>query len=156
MKKKNGLIGLALLVILVFLTAPVQPSLSAGEGESNGIGASALSGQFHLDHQVKIYVPSTVNGSTPIPKEVHDQYVDQALEKFSGWFGGATAVDGQGAWVDDSQKLIKENVTIVYAFAEKLDKTAINQVVDYAEAMKKELSQSAISLEVDGRMYFIE
>ncbi|WJH36600.1 hypothetical protein N6H14_13135 [Paenibacillus sp. CC-CFT747] len=30
MKKKKGLIGLALLVILVFLTAPVQPSLSAG------------------------------------------------------------------------------------------------------------------------------
>ncbi|WJH36601.1 hypothetical protein N6H14_13140 [Paenibacillus sp. CC-CFT747] len=82
--------------------------------------------------------------------------MDQALENFSSWFGGATAVDGQGAWVDDSQKLIKENVTIVYAFAEKLDKTAINQVVDYAKAMKTELAQSAISLEVDGRMYFIE
>lgn len=118
-----------------FFIAPVQQSFSSAEGSSgaNGTAGSALDGQFQLGHVVKIYVPSTVNGDIPITEEAHEKFVDQALTQFSGWFGGATAVEGTGAWVDDNKKLIKEKVTIVYAFAEKLDKAAINQVVDYAK-----------------------
>lgn len=44
----------------------------------------------------------------------------------------------------------------MYAFAEKLDKDSLNQVVDYAKKLKEDLAQSAISLEVDGKLYFIE
>ena len=58
--------------------------------------------------------------------------------------------------MDNNKTLIKEKVTIVYAFAEKLDKDSLNQVVDYAKKLKDDLSQSAISLEVDGKLYFIE
>lgn len=117
---------------------------------------SALQSQFHLGHVVKIYVPSTMNGSTPVTDEVHAKYVDQSLTQFSNLFGGATAVSGTGAWVDDDKKLIKEKVTIVYSFAEKLDKKALDEVVAYAKQLKKDMTQSAISLEVDGKMYFIE
>lgn len=158
MKKKSWIIVLSFVFVLTFMIIPVQQSFGAAEGISNanGIAGSKLNGQFHLSHVVKIYVPSTVKGSIPITDEAHDKFVDEALTKFSTWFGGATAVDGTGAWVDDQKKLIKENVTIVYAFAEKLDKEAIDQVVAYAKQMKEDLAQSAISLEVDGSMYFIE
>lgn len=92
---------------------------------------SALQSQFHLSHVVKIYVPSTMNGSTPVTDEVHAKYVDQQLT-FSNFFGGATTISGTGGWVDDNKKLIKEKVTIVYSFAEKLDNQALDEVVAYA------------------------
>lgn len=112
-----------------------------------------LKDQFHLDHVVKLYVPSTYDVDQPID---NTPYVNRTLEKFSGIFGGATAIDGQGAWLSDEKKLVKEKVTIVYSFGEKLDRKTMNQVVDYAKLLKEEMKQSAVSLEVDGKLYFIE
>jgi hypothetical protein len=37
-------------------------------------------------------------------------------------FGGATAIDRTGAWLSDNDQLVKEKVTIVYSFAEDLNK----------------------------------
>ncbi|MGA5691526.1 hypothetical protein [Cytobacillus pseudoceanisediminis] len=71
-------------------------------------------------------------------------------------FGGATAVDGTGAWLSDEDQLVKEKVTIVYSFAEDLDKKKIKDVVAYAKSLKEEMKQSSVSLEVNGKMYFIE
>lgn len=115
--------------------------------------SSALKGQFYLEDTVKIYVPSTYNIDQPID---NTPYVNKSLEEFSRMFGGATAIDGTGSWLSDDNKLIKEKVTIVYSYAEDLDKTKINQVVDYAKSLKEELKQSSVSLEVNGKMYFIE
>lgn len=114
---------------------------------------SALKGQFYLEDVVKIYVPSTYNVDQPID---NTPYVDKSLEKFSKMFGGATAIDGTGAWLSDDTKLVKEKVTIVYSFAEDLDKKKINQVVAYAKSLKEEMKQSSVSIEVNGKMYFIE
>nr|WP_315364279.1 hypothetical protein [Cytobacillus firmus] len=44
----------------------------------------------------------------------------------------------------------------MYSFAEDLDKKKIKQVVDYARALKEEMNQSSVSLEVNGKMYFVE
>ncbi|RBN41725.1 DUF3574 domain-containing protein, partial [Priestia megaterium] len=55
-----------------------------------------------------------------------------------------------------NKKLVKEKVTIVYSFTENLDKNKINEVVAYAKDLRKEMKQSSISIEVNGRMYFIE
>lgn len=156
MKKKIGIITAAIVVMLTLVFVPVQQSYSAEGSATTGIVGSALDGQFNLSHVIKIYVPSTVKGNIPITEEAQQKYVDQALTKFSEWFGGATALDGEGAWVDKDKTLIKENVTIVYAFAETLDKKSINQVVAYAKQLKEDLAQASISLEVDGKMYFIE
>ncbi|KZE69530.1 hypothetical protein AWM68_02050 [Fictibacillus phosphorivorans] len=98
-------------------------------------------------------MPSTYNVDQPID---NTPYVNQSLETFSKMFGGATAVDGTGAWVSEDDQLVKEKVTIVYSFAEDLDKKSINAVVAYAKSLKEDMKQSAISLEVDGKMYFIE
>lgn len=157
MKRRGWLIAFAATVLLLFILVPVQQSYSAeGNPSAAAITQSALNDQFHLDHVVKIYVPSTVKGDIPITDAAHQKFVDQTLKQLSTWFGGATAVPGEGAWVDNSKTLIKEKVTIVYAFAEKLDKASLNQVVDYAKKLKNDLAQEAISLEVDGKLYFIE
>jgi hypothetical protein len=132
----------------VYAEHPSRKLETAQVQESN-----ALKNQYYLDNVVKIYVPSTYNIDQPIDNK---KYVDQSLEKFSGMFGGATSVDGTGAWIGDNKKLVKEKVTIVYSFAEKLDKDKINKVVEYARQLKKDMKQSSVSLEINGKMYFIE
>ena len=152
--------SMALLLVLPLYSAttpqPVAAEAPTTQNQPTENEVHALHSQFHLGHVVKIYVPSTTNGSTPVTDEVHAQYVDQALTKFSELFGGATAVGGTGAWVDDNKKLIKEKVTIVYSFAEKFDNRSLDEVVAYAKQLKKDMTQSSVSLEVDGKMYFIE
>ncbi|MBV7508712.1 DUF3574 domain-containing protein [Bacillus sp. sid0103] len=100
-------------------------------------------------------MPST-NGSEPISKDEHDKWVDNAMTTFSKMFGGATAEDGKGAWVDEEDNLIKEDVTIVYSFAQKLNNSTIDDVVNYAKKIKETLHQSSVSIEVNGKMYFVE
>lgn len=144
---------LHVLLLLVVMGSLRSVTFANETSESITIEKNALKNQFHLDHVVKLYVPSTYNVDQPID---NTPYVNRTLEKFSGIFGGATAIDGKGAWLSDEQKLVQEKVTIVYSFGEKLDNKTINQVVTYAKTLKEELKQSAISLEVDGKMYFIE
>ncbi|MEF3305472.1 DUF3574 domain-containing protein [Paenibacillus sp. GYB003] len=153
-----GLLGLLAVALLLLPLQPASNPLqvfaeSAAAAES---GASELQKQTSLNHVVKLYVPSTVNGSIPIADEAHVRFVDEALAKFSNLFGGATAIEGTGGWVDDNKRLIKEKVTIVYSFADKLDNPSLNEVVAYAKQLKQDLTQSSVSLEVDGKMYFIE
>ncbi|MFU1996211.1 MULTISPECIES: DUF3574 domain-containing protein [Priestia] len=133
---------------IVYAEHPSKQTSTTPDQQSN-----VLRGQSYLDDVVKIYVPSTYNIDQPID---NSKYVDQSLEKFSDMFGGATSDDGTGAWIGDNKKLVKEKVTIVYSFTEKLDKNKINEVVAYAKDLRKEMKQSSISIEVNGRMYFIE
>ncbi len=150
-KKKFFYWILPMILFIGFLGNAVY---AAGQQEtSNGKQSSALKGQYYLEDVVKIYVPSTYNVDQPID---NTPYVNQSLEKFSEMFGGATAIDGTGAWLSDQDQLVKEKVTIVYSFAEDLDKKKINQVVEYAESLKEEMKQSSVSIEVNGKMYFIE
>ncbi|CAG9615050.1 hypothetical protein BACCIP111899_04286 [Bacillus rhizoplanae] len=151
MKRKKILYWFLSIVLVTFLGHTVYAAEQQGTlkvQESN-----ALKGQFHLDNVVKIYVPSTYNVDQPID---NTPYVNKSLETFSNMFGGATAIEGTGAWVGDNNQLIKEKVTIVYSFAENLNKKTINEVVEYAQSLKEEMKQSSVSLEVNGKMYFIE
>jgi len=154
-KKVLSLFAFVLVVAFVYfspLGTPLVPKPKIIEAQTS---SNALEGQFHLDNVVKIYIPST-NGNDPITKDEHNAWVDKSMTKFSKMFGGATAVDGKGAWVDDNDNLIKEDVTIVYSFAQKLNNTSIDQVVEYAKEVKESLHQSSVSVEVNGKMYFIE
>ncbi|MGM0889161.1 MAG: DUF3574 domain-containing protein [Bacillota bacterium] len=138
------------ILLIVFLGNAVY---AAEQQETKEKQSSALKGQFYLEDVVKIYVPSTYNVDQPID---NTPYVNKSLEEFSKMFGGATAIDGTGSWLSDDNQLIKEKVTIVYSYAEDLDKKKINKVVTYAKSLKEEMKQSSVSLEVNGKMYFIE
>lgn len=152
MLKRNKLLYWVLCLVLVgFLGNTVYAS---GKEETNNVKeTNALKGQYYLEDVVKIYVPSTYDIDQPID---NTPYVNETLETFSKMFGGATSIEGTGAWVSDNEELIKEKVTIVYSFVEKLDKRKVNEVVAYAKSLKEEMKQSSVSLEVNGKMYFIE
>jgi hypothetical protein len=106
-----------------------------------------------LSCQVKVYVPSTIG-----VKEAFDsiEWIDKTLAFLSKEFGGATATSALGAWVSNQGDLVKENVTMVFAYArQKQLEQSIDMIYEFCIAMKKALTQEAIALEVNGEMYLI-
>ncbi|TCP68315.1 DUF3574 domain-containing protein [Baia soyae] len=146
------LIGISISNFTMQVTSD-KPVVTPQISKSSEVETGVLSGYKNLHNVVKIYIPSTIL----VDKAANNaRHVDQALEKFSKLFGGATAMEGIGAWVADDKKLVKEKVTIVYSYGEKLDKKALDEVVGYARQVKQEMKQSSVALEVNGKMYFIE
>ena len=109
--------------------------------------------KFDLDSKVAIYVPSTVNVS-----EVTDNksQVIKIIRKLSEMFGGATASDAVGGWVSQSGDVIVEKVKIVYAYCtSSLLKEKIDDILAICEELKNEMSQEAITLEINGQVKFV-
>lgn len=106
-----------------------------------------------LRHKVTVYVPATVDVDKAVDNSAQ---VDAAAALLSGLFGGATSSPAVGYWLTASGQLVKENTTIVFAFAaEEALESGIDKVVDFCDNLKTEMAQEAIALEVDGTMYFI-
>ena len=106
-----------------------------------------------LNCQVRIYVPSTI-----AVREAFDgiEWIDRTLALLSNEFGGATATRALGAWVSNQGDLVKESVSVIFAYAtqENLE-NSIDKIYEFCLEMKKCLSQEAIALEVNGEMYLI-
>lgn len=107
-----------------------------------------------LRSKVSIYVPSTIKVSEMVDNSA---MVDYVHTKLSEMFGGATCAPAIGGWVTESGELVKERVTIVYAFCteQQLDKYLEHDVLPLCEKIKKDMAQEAVSLEVNGELYFI-
>lgn len=113
---------------------------------------SSLKKFIKLSSSVKFYVPSTVFNKVIDNKK----HVKEVATLFSKLFGGATVTDAFGYWIDKNGELIPEPTKIVYSFCTGEDlKNGIEEVVKKAKNLKKELEQEAISLEVNGELYFI-
>lgn len=106
-----------------------------------------------LSCKVTVYVPSTVDINKTIDNTA---YVDACATLMSNCFGGATSTNTLGYWSSPTAGLVKERSTMVFAYctSDDLD-THIEDIVNFCESMKTELSQDAIALEVNGEMYFI-
>jgi hypothetical protein len=113
----------------------------------------ALDSLFSLPHLIKVYVPSTMDVNQVADNAAMVESVETVL---SGWFGGATAIKGIGAWMSDALGLVLEDVTIVQSFAAD-DSFASNipNVVRLCERIKSEMSQEAVALEVDSKLYLV-
>ena len=106
-----------------------------------------------LSSIVKIYVPSTINVNNPVDNSI---WIQKTMNLLSKEFGGSTASDALGAWVDSTGSLVKEKVTIVLSFCNKEDLSkSIDKIYDFCLEMKKELSQEAVSLEINGELYLV-
>ena len=106
-----------------------------------------------LRSKVSIYVPSTNNVNEQVDNSAMVDYVHTTLSRF---FGGATCAPAIGGWVSESGELVKERVTIVYAFCtdEQLERYD-EDIISVCEKIKKDMAQEAVSLEVNGELYFI-
>lgn len=112
-----------------------------------------LKNAARLDRKIALYIPAT---SGPAAACDNSAEVERAAALLSEAFGGATIQPGRGAWLSPSAGLVLENTTLVYAFttAEGLE-AGIDAVVDFAEAIKEEMQQEAVSLEIDNVLYII-
>ena len=108
---------------------------------------------FDLDCKVSIYVPSTNDVDVPVD---NSEQVKSVIAELSELFGGATASNALGGWVCENGKLLLERVTVVYSFcsSEKLDEYA-ERIIGICERLKKEMSQEAVTLEINGQCKFV-
>ena len=119
--------------------------------------AKALQKCFSLSSNVKLYLPSTLNGSTPAPKAQIDKAIVDTLESFSQWFGGATSYQATGAWYSQDQgQVITEQVVVVEAFAtsDAIGKH-LDHVVAWAQTIKDTFWQENVAVEHDGILYLV-
>lgn len=114
---------------------------------------SRLQNMFKLSSRITVYIPSTCDIDKPIDNTT---YVDAAATLLSNLFGGATSTNALGYWASPVCGLVKERTTQVFAYCSDADLNAkIENVLDFCEAMKKELTQESIALEINGEMYFV-
>ena len=78
------------------------------------------------------------------------------IKKLSLLFGGVTASDAVGGWVANNGQTVIEKIKIVYSYctSEQL-KANIETILGICENLKKEMSQEAITLEINGQVKFV-
>ena len=109
--------------------------------------------KFDLSCKVCIYVPATINVNEQID---NSEYVERVIKQLATMFGGATASQAVGGWVCESGEVVLENTTIVYSFCTEKDlQERISDVLSICNELKLELSQEAISLEINGQLAFV-
>ena len=112
-----------------------------------------LKNMFKLFSKITVYIPSTcdINQNADTQK-----YIDECAVLLSENFGGATSCEALGYWTSPSAGLVKERSTMVFAYCSDKDlQEKADKVIDFCEAMKTELKQDAVALEINGEMYFI-
>lgn len=113
----------------------------------------SLKFKFDLDSKVAIYVPSTLNVNEQTDNTAQ---VMNIIRKLSTLFGGATASDAVGGWVSESGETVIEKVKIVYSFCtSEMLKQHISTIIEICEELKNEMSQEAITLEINGQVKFV-
>lgn len=117
------------------------------------INNAKLKNLFRLSHKVTVYVPSTVDVDKAVDNTAQ---VERVAASLSGWFGGATSTPALGYWLSPAAGLVAEKTTVVFAYAAEADLEAhVGDVVELAEALKIDMGQEAVAVEIDGEMYFI-
>ena len=112
-----------------------------------------LKNMFKLSSKITVYIPSTCDINQTVDTK---KYIDDCAVLLSESFGGATSCEALGYWVSPSAGLVKEKSTMVFAYCSDKDlQNNIEKIIDFCEAMKTELKQNAIALEINGEMYFI-
>lgn len=112
-----------------------------------------LKNMFKLSSKITVYIPSTCDIDNPCDTA---EYVNACATLLSNCFGGATSCEALGYWTSPTAGLVKERSVMVFAYCSDADLNEhAEKVIDFCEAMKNELKQDAIALEINGEMYFI-
>ncbi|NBK77321.1 hypothetical protein D5272_01630 [bacterium D16-76] len=112
-----------------------------------------LKNRIILSSKVTVYVPATTAVNQAVDNTVQVKKVASAL---SGWFGGATSTPALGYWLSPVSGLVAEKTTVVFAYTSEADlETHCEELVDLCEALKVEMGQEAVALEINGEMIFI-
>jgi hypothetical protein len=106
------------------------------------------------DFVITLFIPSLTRDGDPID---HNFWRVQALEVMTGLFGGATAVECQGAWRDDEKggaiKVERNSTVQSYMAKSSWNSTTAAELAKFLHRMGRESNQGEIGLIVDG-VYF--
>lgn len=116
------------------------------------INNAKLKACIKLSSKVTVYVPAT-NGVADAADNT--EQVKKTAALLADLFGGSTSTAALGYWLSPVAGLVAENTTVVFAYASDADlQNGIAAVVDHCEALKQEMGQEAVALEINGEMYF--
>lgn len=104
-----------------------------------------------LVHKVTLYVPSNVQGKVIDNSE----HVRKTLRFLADRFGGSTAQQAKGAWINDVGELVEEDVTLCYAYHDGSELAIDELIRAFAEGIKSALSQESVAYELDGALHLI-
>lgn len=109
--------------------------------------------RLSLNHAVALFVPSTMEVDHQVDNE---EQVRATLSFLGNLFGGATSSNAEGAWRSEDSGLVTEQVTIVRTFVSKkaLD-THLDDVIQFATDLKREMKQEAVAISVDNQLILI-
>jgi hypothetical protein len=106
---------------------------------------------FCLAHSFEVFIPSTINVNESCD---NTEFVNIVAAKLSSLNGGATIYNGiEGCWNSDNAGLVKESVTVIYSAAS--DFSNAGEILNLCRWLKSEMSQEAISLKIDGKLFLI-
>ncbi len=104
-------------------------------------------------HQIAAYIPTTTAVDRPLDTR---EQVQRTLTLFSERFGGATASLAEGAWTSEAAGVVREQVHLVVSHATEDDlRRHLDEVIDHMKALKKELAQEAMAIEVDRKLMLV-
>lgn len=107
----------------------------------------------NLNTKISIFVPSTIDIDSPVDNAGQ---VEKTAIFLSDLFGGCTAIEASGYWIDSNKKLIKEKPVVVYAYTtEAKAQEAEEKIIDFVQQMKREMMQECISIEFNNKLYFV-
>lgn len=104
-----------------------------------------------LNNVIKLYIPSNIKGI--VNKELQELYTNKAIELLSLKYGGATLNNTIGAWLDNNNNIVKEDITVVYSYME--DTIISKEIIEFMEALKNDMQQDAVTIEFNQSMTFI-
>lgn len=109
-----------------------------------------------LNNEVQIIVCTKDINNLDIATERVEQAKKSTLTNLTKLFGGCTVQETTGTWLNNGQLEEEKNYSLLSNFNDSLLTTGtIEQVKLFAEHLKTFLNQDAVSIKVNGKLYFI-
>jgi hypothetical protein len=111
---------------------------------------------FQLPLEMVVYVPSTQDVDKVISVDEMDKRVDEVKQYLASKFGGYSATDKLGGYVDSTGKLVNEDVVQVTAFStKKAYQQHKNELIKQLSVWGKKWGQEAIGFEFEGDLMYV-
>lgn len=103
---------------------------------------------------VYVFVPSQTRDGESID---HEAWRGETLHEMASFFGGATAIEGSGAWRDDDRgsEVKVERVSAVVSLMAESDwnEETVSRLAGFLHRMGREANQGEIGLVVNGQYF---
>jgi len=111
---------------------------------------------FHLPLEMVVYVPSTQDVDNVISVDEMQNRVNEVKEYLASKFGGYSATDKLGGFVDSTGKLVNEDVVQVTSFStqEAYDENK-EELIQQLAKWGKQWGQEAIGFEFEGDLMYV-